>query len=385
MSIRIGITCVGSGIGQSVISSCNLSSLPLYTIGFDSNPFAFGAFECDEQVVTPPITDPSYVETLLKLAKEHRLDILIPGLDKELILLSSNALRFREIGTEVLIAGEEVIRRCRDKYGFLIELNRSFPAFVKSYQKEEAEADIRSGDLQFPLIAKPRSGSASEGILILKEERHLSQVEEDYIVQKILYPEKSDSGYEEYIEGIKERRLVQVSELSVQYLVGKDGRVLGRCATVDRLKSGVPVEIVPYEDPRVFATLDPVVSMLIDLGLRGPINIQGRMTAGGPAFFELNPRFTGITGLRAALGFNEVEAAIADFVEWKLPLAPLRLNTERIGVRQMLDRVVVTDHRQALRLLVKRISGGCHEAGRSILVTGGTGFQIGRASCRERV
>lgn len=375
--MRIGITCVGSGIGQSVVTSCKLSSLPLHIVGFDSNPFAFGAFDCDEQVVTPQIKDPLYVETLLALAEKYRLDILIPGLDYELILLSSHARRFRDIGTEVLIASEDFIRRCRDKYEFLNDLNQSFPAFVKSYRQGEAIAAIHSGELQFPLIAKPGSGSGSEGVLILREERDLSQTAEDFVVQKILFPTKTDPGYEEYIAGIKEQRLVQVSELSVQYLVGKTGRILGRCASVNRLKSGVPVEIVPYEDLEINAALDPCVSLLVRLGLRGPINIQGRMTADGPAVFELNPRFTGITGLRAALGYNEVEAAIADYLEWDQPLPSLSLNKGRIGVRQMLDRVVVPDYRPALQTVVKKISGDRRKIDRSILVTGGSGF-LGR-------
>lgn len=377
MKIRVGITCVGSGIGQSVASSCNLSALPLHTVGFDSNPFAFGAFECDEQAVTPPIKDVAYVETLLALAREHRLDILIPGLDTELIPLAANAERFRAIGTEVLVAEEAVIRKCRDKYEFFNELNREFPAFARSYRKEEAEKGIEIGELRFPLIAKPRSGSASEGILLLEEYEQLARIPEGSIVQRILYPKKSDPGYAEYLEGIRERRVVQVSELSVQYLIGGTGRVLGRCATVNRLKSGVPVEIIPFEDSRVYEALDPVIHLLAAFGLRGPMNIQGRMTDEGPAFFELNPRFTGITGLRAAMGFNEVEAAIADFLGRDLSLPPLHLNAARIGVRQMLDKVVASDERPALAPLVERIADRRAKETQAILVTGGTGF-LGR-------
>ena len=44
---NVGISCVGSGVGQSVINSCRISRLPIRTIGLGTNPFAFGLYDCD--------------------------------------------------------------------------------------------------------------------------------------------------------------------------------------------------------------------------------------------------------------------------------------------------------------------------------------------------
>lgn len=46
-TFHIGISCIGSGVGQSVINSFRLSRLPIKTTGFGTNPFAYGAYDCD--------------------------------------------------------------------------------------------------------------------------------------------------------------------------------------------------------------------------------------------------------------------------------------------------------------------------------------------------
>ncbi len=52
-TFQIGISCIGSGVGQSVINSLRLSRLPIKTIGFGTNPFAYGAYDCDAYDYTP--------------------------------------------------------------------------------------------------------------------------------------------------------------------------------------------------------------------------------------------------------------------------------------------------------------------------------------------
>ena len=51
--------------------------------------------------------------------------------------------------------------------------------------------------------------------------------------------------------------------------------------------------------------MDEIASVLAHYAPRGPINLQGRITPAGLMFFEMNPRFTGITGNRSQFGFNE--------------------------------------------------------------------------------
>jgi len=47
MKTTIGITCVGSGIGQSIIDALRLCGYNFRIIGFDLNPLSYGGVYCD--------------------------------------------------------------------------------------------------------------------------------------------------------------------------------------------------------------------------------------------------------------------------------------------------------------------------------------------------
>jgi hypothetical protein len=66
-------------------------------------------------------------------------------------------------------------------------------------------------------------------------------------------------------------------------------------------------------------------------------------------------QLTGITGLRALMGFNEVEAAILDALDGAAQGPKLSHNPRRIGLRQAADRVVDLDQDQ--HLLEDELSG----------------------------
>src|SRR5690606_25764247 len=100
---------------------------------------------------------------------------------------------------------------------------------------------------------------------------------------------------------------------------------LGRMASYNKLNNGVPIEIVAYENDDVWVVIDQLMPVFKEKGFVGPLNIQGRLTRNGLKLFEMNPRFTGITGLRALMGFNEVEACIRSWLSLDKG-GPLQLN-----------------------------------------------------------
>jgi carbamoyl-phosphate synthase large subunit len=50
------------------------------------------------------------------------------------------------------------------------------------------------------------------------------------------------------------------------------------------------------------------------LGSTGPLNVQLFITQGKPVIFEINPRFSGTTPIRSAVGFREVDATLRSFL-----------------------------------------------------------------------
>lgn len=371
---NIGLSCIGSGVGQSVINSLNLSKLPFKTIGLGTNPFAYGLYDCDDYDYTLNIYNQRYIDDLIENCLAHKIDLLIPGLDDEALLYAQNVEKFSTAGIKVLVAGEELISICRDKEKMSIELNKIVDVFVKSYNKNTLNDDIKKGLVRFPFIAKPRGGFASRGVEIIRSAEDLFKITDDHIIQELAIPIKTDPNYSFYVNQISKNINPQVSELSIQLVYDQRGQIMGRMFSYNKLNNGVPIEIVPYDNDYIWSIIDKLTPAFIKMGLRGPLNIQGRLTENGLKLFEMNPRFTGITGLRALMGFNEVEACVKEWLEIDKGNNKLQFNYNRFGIRQTADKSIPIERNKEVLNLFKQINGAEIKKKKTILITGASGY-----------
>jgi nucleoside-diphosphate-sugar epimerase len=371
---NIGISCIGSGVGQSVINSLKHSRLPIRTIGFGTNPFAFGAYDCDVYDYTTTIYDLGYIDDLIEKCKKHQIDLIIPGLDDEALLFSQNIEKFQESGILPLVGSQELITICRDKERMSLELNKVANVFVRSSSKANIYEDLKLGNISFPLIAKPRGGFASRGIEILLNEHDLDKVTEDHIIQEIAAPASDDPHYASYMKQLSAYKNPQVAEVSIQLVYGPDGNLMGRMASYNKLNNGVPIEIIPYDNPLIWGTIEKVLPYFAELGLKGPLNIQGRLTNEGFKIFEMNPRFTGITGLRALMGFNEVEASVKEWLSIDKGKNNLSLNSKLIGIRQTTDRVIPIEREAKVQEQCDNLHFVPYKSKKVIFITGAFGY-----------
>jgi nucleoside-diphosphate-sugar epimerase len=372
--VIIGISCIGSGVGQSIINSINLSRLPFTTIGFGTNPFAFGAYDCDRYDYTMNIHDDGFIDNLIQKCLEHKVDLIIPGMDDEALLYAKNMKKFQEAGIMALCAGEELIAICRDKERMSNELNCIADVFVKSFSKITLYDDIEVGKVQFPFIAKPRGGFASRGIEIIRNHDDLVKISEDHIVQELAIPLKDDPNYAFYMSQIAMNRNPQVAEISIQLVYSPESTLMGRMFSYNKLNNGVPIEIVPCENDYIWSIVDEITPTLIKMGLKGPLNLQGRMTEHGLKLFEMNPRFTGITGLRALMGFNEVEASIKEWLGIDKGRNKLHFNYNRFGVRQTADKSIPLERNREVEVLSKKINARPQKVKKTLFITGACGY-----------
>lgn len=374
---NIGISCIGSGVGQSIITSLNLSNLTIRTIGFGTNPFAYGAYDCSAYDYTPSIYAEDYIDKLIIKCIEHKIDLLIPGLDDEVLLYAENEDKFRSKGINAIFSKLKMVQICRDKELMSLDLNKIENVFVRSYDKRTLKEDISSGIVKFPFIAKPRGGFASRGVEIIKDETDLFRIKDEHIIQELAVPNDNDPNYNFFMGQIAKNINPQVAEISIQLVFGKKGNLMGKMMSYNKLNNGVPIEILPYDNEYVWGVIDRLIPIFLKMGLVGPINIQGRLTNHGLKLFEMNPRFTGITGLRALMGFNEVECCVKEWLGIDIGNNRLELNLNRFGTRQTSDRVVDLSRNERISNLKQKISTTENHFKPNLLITGASGY-LGR-------
>jgi len=345
--VCVAVTAAGSGIGQTAIDGLRACPFPVRVVGFERTGYAKGLFDCDVAHQLPGPDDPEYTEKLVLLCQREGVELLIPGSDVELPRIAQSLAELRRVGCEALCAPADSIRVLQDKkalHDFFVE--RGAPFFPTRLGCEVVADPDR---LTYPAIAKPRWGSGSVGIQILAtpldwdqlaSRRSASELEA-LVVQPLGRPAEWDDATWEAI--LRERRLVRQDQLAAQLFFAEDGEVIGRMTWLVRLKHGVVMGIEIVEEPGIRRAVESVEQAARDLGIRGPLNMQGIAAGNRTSFFEVNPRFSGSTGVRALLGYREVEAAVRHFAlgesgeDVRHLLGPAR---RWIGLRQMSERVV---------------------------------------------
>lgn len=134
-------------------------------IAADMSPTAPAMALADVARVVSDVYAENYVDQILQICMEEKVDLLISLNDLELPVLSPHRQRFEEAGIRLLISEQEVIDICFDKYRtvqFCEDLNMGTPLTYLSL--EEAKKALESGELSFPVVVKPRWGSASIGL-----------------------------------------------------------------------------------------------------------------------------------------------------------------------------------------------------------------------------
>lgn len=128
----------------------------------------------DHSVVSPLIYDAQYIPFLLDYCQSRRIDLLISLFDIDLPVLARHREDFEKVGTRVIVSQAELVEICNDKwktYCFLKE--NGFHAPQTYLSLSQALCALEAGELQYPVIVKPRFGCGSIALAAAEDEEEL--------------------------------------------------------------------------------------------------------------------------------------------------------------------------------------------------------------------
>lgn len=286
---NIAITGVGGGVGQSILKALSETDYNLVTL--DGELLGAGLYASQTSYLIPYANEPNFIIRLLEICKKEKINLLFPGLDAELMVLSLNVDAFRAIGTTVVVSKPEVILISDDKqktYDELVNFGVNVP-FTSSV------LDFKPKEDSFPLILKQKVGGArSKNVYVIN-----SLLEWQSTLIKI-GNDTSDFVVMEYIEGDEYTcGTINLNNSCKGVIIMK--RIL---RDGDTHKCFVEKnEIIEKEVRLVVNSIKPF----------GACNIQLRIKNNKPFVFEINARCSGTTAARALSGFNEPKM-IADYL-----------------------------------------------------------------------
>ncbi|WP_005037578.1 ATP-grasp domain-containing protein [Holophaga foetida] len=148
----------------------------------DASPMAPALQEADEAIHLPLVSSPDYVDHLLAVCKAKSIRLVVPLNDLELPILAAARARFLEEDIILAVSDPQVIDLCFDKlatHRFLQRVGLFPPLTFASIS--EARGAIQKGSIQFPIIMKPRWGSASIGVEVVRSETEMAEVHPFFI------------------------------------------------------------------------------------------------------------------------------------------------------------------------------------------------------------
>ncbi len=284
---------VGGNIGQGILKALNQSKLQCRIIGADNIPLSFGLYTVDKAYVSPKAEEDSFIDWVLDVCKQEGVKAVLSGVESVLTSLSRNAYEIhKKTGAVCIVSPLSLLSISNDKLStcrWLMDNGFNFPHYAPSEDIEAVERLVK--DFGFPLIGKPRIGKGSHGLIKIDTQSDLTWV-------------SSKIGYiiEEYLNG---------SEYTVGCFCDRDGYMRGSIAMLRELKQGTTYRAEVGDFPKIREEATRIVAAIKPMG---PCNIQMIVSNEKPTCFEINMRFSGTTPIRARLGFNEVEAAIRNYV-----------------------------------------------------------------------
>jgi carbamoyl-phosphate synthase large subunit len=196
-----------------------------------------------------------------------------------------------------MVSDPDLVRTCRDKALTCQRLlKEGIPVPKSSWDLPLKEALAWANSNGYPVVIKPRSGSASRHMQIVRDDEELL----------FYYPRTPAPIIQEYLtlSGTEE-------EYTCAIFADRSGSVTGTFMARRELTAGDTYRAEVNFWPEINGLLLKIAAALRS---RGPVNVQLRQTERGPVPFELNLRCSGTTAIRAYFGYNEPEMLLRHYV-----------------------------------------------------------------------
>lgn len=301
--------------------------------------------QADKAFVLPPLNHVTYIENLLNICCRHEVFLLFSLNDFELPLLATHRCRFLEVGTIPVISSPEVVETCFDKWMTFQFLKASDLDAPNTYLSlRDAREALARGYMTFPVVVKPRWGTASTGIAYPDDDQEL---ELDYALAKKRLPraflQETPVTDPENCVVIQKRLCGQ--EYGLDVVNDLEGRYV--CTFVKR-KLGMRAGETDRATTVKNAQLEEIGNVIgRKLGHIGALDCDVIVTENGCYVLDMNPRFGGGYPFSHMAGAN-LPAALLAWANRERPDSHW-LRVEPDIVASKYDELVIVDSKPHLR------------------------------------
>lgn len=244
-------------------------------IGTDCSVYAPALYETDRHHLVPRMTSPDYLDTIIKICEEEKIDAVLPLHEDELFLIASHRGLFTEKSIYPIVSTPETVELCRDKNAFYNHLvTHNLPALPTCNGLAEFQKCFEHGQMNFPVFVKPIRGCGSMGIQKVEQMELLEALckysSENLLIQS--FAEGEEYGIDLYVD--------MITHNPVSIFIKKKLR----------MRAGETEKSVSVKDDGLFVLVKQTAETL---SLSGPVDMDIFCVDGKYYISEINPRFGG--------------------------------------------------------------------------------------------
>ena len=299
----VGGRSVGSGILHSLTRSSPEVTNRWNVIAADADPFAWGLYITNQSTLLPLADSPDYIAALNKVIHKYKIDAVIPGSELESTKMASI---LNEIAAPVICNRAELMPLMMDKFYLAKKLKEMGFPYIETIPFQEWERAVEMYD--FPFIVKPTEGTGgSRGLRLVGDKAELLSLINSisfntaYCIQPYIGTEN-----QEYTVGVITDKNGALIDSIVMHR-----KLTGLSLLESKKYNGNTFSISTGYSQGIFIKHTKIQSfcekLANTLNSRGPLNIQLRIDKGELYVFEIHPRFSGTSTIRADIGFNEAD------------------------------------------------------------------------------
>lgn len=276
----------GGGAGTSALWSLLGGRYEIHAA--DADPSRISPIIPRERVHQIPMgSDPNFLASLRELCTRIEIDVLVPGVDEELLSIAENHDSFGS--TRVILPDKTFVSSMLDKLTFAEVMDSRGIPVPRTVRLDRSEAWT-----DFPCIVKPRRGRGSRGVTLVSHEVELRSIA---------------AGLGMDAAALIVQELIVGDEYSVQVIAGPDGALRAVVPASILIKRGITISAVTKADEVIRRACDDLHHAFPTSGI---YNVQGILTRDGKFLvFEINPRVSTTLCLAVAAGIDVIELSCA--------------------------------------------------------------------------
>jgi carbamoyl-phosphate synthase large subunit len=246
-------------------------------IATDIDPLAPALQVADQSFIVPPLSEPDYIPTLVRLCHQEAIRLVFPLIDPDIPALAQARAAFESEGARVGVVSPEIADLTRDKW----KTYEWFQTHNVPTPRTWLGRDLPEQGLTYPLFVKPRFGSAGKQGFRADSPRQLA-------------------FYLDHVDEPVAQEWIQGPEITSDVFCSLEGEVW---AIVSRERIEVRWgEVAKGRTIHHEAIRHACLTIAQDMGVIGPITVQCMLGGDQPLFTEINARFAGGAPLAFAAG-----------------------------------------------------------------------------------